>query len=85
MGLVSRVVPKGMAREAAEQLAREIAKHPEVCMRGDRRSAYASLDRDFDAAMAYEFAEGTKALRSETLEGAMRFASGAGRHGRFDD
>ena len=84
MGLVSRVVPKGMAREAAEQLAREITKHPEVCMRGDRRSAYASLDRDFDAAMAYEFAEGTKALRSETLEGAMRFASGEGRHGRFD-
>src|SRR6516162_9364717 len=39
-GLVNRVVPRGESRAAAEALAREIAAFPQVCMRGDRRSAY---------------------------------------------
>ena len=85
MGLVNRVVPTGTARAAAESLAREIARHPELCMRGDRRSVYASFDGTFDDAMAYEFEQGRAALSSETLEGAKRFAEGRGRHGRFDE
>ena len=36
MGLANRVVPKGTARKAAEELAREIARFPQACMRGDR-------------------------------------------------
>jgi enoyl-CoA hydratase len=40
IGLVHRVVPNGTAREAAENLARELAEFPQVCMRGDRMSAY---------------------------------------------
>ena len=38
-GLVNRVVPDGDARAAAVDLAREIARMPNTCMRGDRRSA----------------------------------------------
>ena len=37
MGLVSRVVPRGEARAAAEALAREIAAHPWACAMADRR------------------------------------------------
>ena len=38
MGLANRVVPTGTARQAAEELAREIARFPQTCLRGDRLS-----------------------------------------------
>src|ERR1700748_1380462 len=40
MGLYNRRVPKGESRRAAEALALEIAKFPQVCMKGDRQSVY---------------------------------------------
>lgn len=83
IGLVNRVVAPGTSRQAAEELARSIAVHPELCMRGDRRSVYASFDRGFEAAIAYEFEQGTRVLATESLAGAERFRSGVGRHGRF--
>jgi enoyl-CoA hydratase len=83
IGLVNRVVPKGTAREAAEELARELAEFPQTCLRGDRRSAYEQFDLSFDDAMANEFRHGLNALREETAGGAKKFASGAGRHGTF--
>lgn len=84
IGLVHRVVSKGAGRAAAEQLAREIAEFPQVCMRGDRMSAYEQLDLSFEEAMANEFKHGLAALQQETSEGAKRFAGGAGRHGSFE-
>lgn len=83
IGLVNRVVPRGQARAAAHELALAIAKHPERCMRADRRSAYGSYDRDFEAAIAYEFAQGVEVLTTESLAGATRFTKGAGRGGAF--
>lgn len=83
MGLVNRVVPKGTAREAAEQLARDIAKFPPICMRNDRLSAYEQCDLDFAAAMANEFQRGLDSLQAGSREGAQRFADGKGRHGSF--
>lgn len=80
MGLVNRVVPRGQAREAAESLARELARLPQACMLADRASAYASLDLDLDAALRQEFAGGVAVL-AEGVQGALRFAAGAGRHG----
>src|SRR5581483_9417882 len=38
-GLVNRVVEPGRAREAAEELAHELARFPQTCMREDRLSA----------------------------------------------
>ncbi len=84
IGLIHRVVPKGAARAAAEELAREIAQFPQVCMRGDRASAYEQFDLSFDEALANEFNHGLAALKQETSAGAKRFAGGAGRHGAFD-
>ncbi len=83
MGLVNRVVPSGTCREAAEQLALQLTRFPQTCLRHDRLSAYESLDLRFDEAIAREFEHGLHSLRSESLPGARRFAGGEGRHGEF--
>ena len=84
MGLVNRVVPKGTSRAAAEELGRQLSQFPQVCMRGDRLSAYEQFDLSFNEALANEFNHGLTALKFEAATGAQRFASGAGRHGKFD-
>jgi enoyl-CoA hydratase len=82
MGLANRVVPKGRAREQAEELALTIAGFPQECMNNDRRSAYEGFGQPLDLAMKNELALGVRSLGTgESLEGAQRFAKGAGRHG----
>jgi enoyl-CoA hydratase len=83
MGLANRVVGRGQARDAAVKLAREIAEFPQGCMRGDRRSAYQQFDLGFPEALQNELSYGMRALASGAVEGAARFAKGAGRHGAF--
>jgi enoyl-CoA hydratase len=86
IGLANRVVPAGRARAEAESLAAEIARFPQLCMRSDRLSAYEQWDLSLDRALHREYEHGIGTIRSgETREGAMRFASGRGRGGRFDD
>jgi enoyl-CoA hydratase len=86
MGLANRVVPKGTSRAEAETLAAELARLPQTCLRSDRLSVYEQFDSDFAAALANEFAHGTRTLASgEAQAGAARFASGKGRGGSFDD
>jgi enoyl-CoA hydratase len=80
IGLVNRVVGKGEARAAAEQLAHELAALPQAALRADRTSAYLQHDLDLNAALAQELQLGARAL-GEAVEGATRFAGGAGRHG----
>lgn len=83
MGLANRVVPPGQARQAAEELAREISRFPQMCMRSDRRSAYEQFDLSFHEALANEFQHGYGVLQAESITGAQRFAGGEGRHGSF--
>ena len=85
MGLVNRVVPRGTARAAAEQLARELAAFPQDCLNADRRSAHAQAGLALEDALLQEFQGGLRVLESESLAGARRFADGAGRHGRFEE
>ena len=83
MGLANRVVPKGEARAAAEALALEIARLPQACLRSDRASAHESLGRTTADGLTAEFRQGMATLASgESLAGAARFVSGAGRHGK---
>ena len=79
-GLVNRVVAPGEARAAAEQLAHELAALPQAALRGDRMSAYRQQDLSIEDALQVELDHGLLALR-EGLDGALRFAAGAGRHG----
>ncbi len=86
MGLANRVVASGKARAEAEALARQIIRFPQRCLLSDRRSAYEQFDISFDEAMKNEFLLGLETIKSgETLDGAARFAKGAGRHGSFED
>jgi len=82
MGLANRVVPSGTALEASIAWAAELAALPQVCMRNDRRSALAQWDLPVDEALVVETRLGLDSLASgEALEGAARFAGGAGRGG----
>jgi len=84
IGLADRVVAPGEARAAAEMLATEIAAFPQATVRSDRRSVYGAFGLDEQAALAQEFRHGLGSLRAEGVQGAQRFAGGAGRHGEFD-
>ncbi len=82
MGLANRVVPKGTAREAAEQLAHQLAALPQTCLRQDRLSAIESAGLSFESAMANEYAHGQTSLAApELTTGLTSFRQGAGRHG----
>ncbi|SUA48070.1 crotonase/enoyl-CoA hydratase family protein [Nocardia africana] len=81
IGLVNRVVAPGESRSAAERLAAELAALPQTCLRSDRMSALEQWGLDESEAMAREFRYGFTALADGALEGAQRFAGGAGRHG----
>jgi enoyl-CoA hydratase len=83
MGLVNRVVPRGQSRQAAEELAHELARFPQTCLRGDRQSAYEQFGLPLTAALANEARLGNAALQTDAVAGAQRFAAGAGRHGSF--
>src|SRR3954449_8212302 len=81
IGVATRVAARGPARRAAEGLAAQLAALPQVCLRGDRRSAIDGLDLDVDDALRAELQRAGAALTAEAHEGAARFAAGAGRHG----
>ncbi|MCF6389337.1 crotonase/enoyl-CoA hydratase family protein [Mycobacterium sp. MBM] len=80
IGLANRVVPKGQARAAAEELAAQLAALPQSCLRADRLSAIHQWGETEPAALDFEFASLAK-VSSELLAGAQRFVDGAGRHG----
>jgi enoyl-CoA hydratase len=80
IGLANRVVPKGQARQAAEELAAQLASLPQQCMRSDRLSALHQWGVSEAEALDFEFASISR-VAGEAMEGAGRFAAGAGRHG----
>jgi enoyl-CoA hydratase len=80
VGLASRVVPTGTAREAAEALALELSGLPQVCLREDRMSVLEQWGLGEPAAMANELMHGAASL-AEAAAGVSRFQGGAGRGG----
>jgi enoyl-CoA hydratase len=83
IGLVNRVVPAGHARAEAEALARSLADFPQTCLREDRLALLEQDGLTEDDALANELRHGLVSLASDAVDGAGRFASGEGRHGRF--
>ncbi|MGV9240187.1 crotonase/enoyl-CoA hydratase family protein [Streptomyces nigra] len=84
IGLANRVVPVGRARAEAEELAAALAAFPQECLRSDRASVLDQEGLDEEAAMRGELRHGTDVL-ARGMEGAARFAAGAGRHGSFTE
>jgi enoyl-CoA hydratase len=84
MGLANRIVEPGRALEASIEMARELARLPQTCLRSDRLSAYEQWSLGWAAAIRNEFRRGMEVVQSgETQQGAQRFADGCGRHGNI--
>jgi enoyl-CoA hydratase len=81
IGLANRVVPTGQSRAAAEELAAELARSPQGCLRADRLSMLRQWGHSEAEAMDFEFGSLSR-VAAETIAGAKRFADGAGRHGQ---
>src|SRR5262249_7885225 len=83
IGLCEYLTETGGARTKAEELARDIARFPQVCVRADRRSAIRSHGLSVREALIQEWYNGREALVEDGVAGASRFKSGLGRHGDF--
>jgi enoyl-CoA hydratase len=83
IGLCERVVPNGTARKAAEEMAREIARFPQECVRADRRSVYLQQGLPVREALQGEWYNDVDTLKKEGIAGAKRFVDGLGRHGDY--
>ena len=82
-GLANRVSAPGAALDDAIALATSLTAFPQICLQTDRRSVHEQWGMDLRDALANETQLGLVPIRSgETLEGAARFAGGAGRHGQ---
>ncbi|WP_149359524.1 crotonase/enoyl-CoA hydratase family protein [Lolliginicoccus suaedae] len=84
MGLANRISAAGKALDEAIELAEQLARFPQTCMRQDRLSSYEQESMPLDEAIANEWRRGTISL-VDAFSGAGRFASGHGRHGSFTD
>lgn len=85
IGLVNRVVAPGSTLAAAQDLATQIASFPQLCVRSDRASARGHWSLTEAEALRAEYDLGLPTVLGEALEGAARFAGGAGRHGSFEN
>ncbi len=80
MGLANRVVAEGDALAAAQELARSIAKFPQLCVRSDRASALEQWSLDLNDGLLREAQLGLATINSgETRAGASEFRDGRGR------
>jgi enoyl-CoA hydratase len=83
-GLANRVVADGNALAAAVELAHDIARFPQRCLRGDRLSALEQWELSEPEATRNELRHGRATMASgETGAGAAAFRQGKGRHGDF--
>jgi enoyl-CoA hydratase len=80
IGLVDRMVPNGRARAAAVELAASIARFPQATVRSDRMAVLEGEGRPIEEGLQIEKRWGLGVMDT-AIEGAARFAGGAGRHG----
>jgi enoyl-CoA hydratase len=85
IGLCEKIVPNGQARQAAEDMAREITRFPQISMRADRRSVHLQHGLPELAALEREWINCSGTFKAEGAAGAARFTQGAGRHGDFSN
>jgi enoyl-CoA hydratase len=83
IGLVNRVVPVGTERAAAQVWAAEIARFPQTGLRHDRLSLLEQDGLSEADALANEWRHGEISVAADAIDGARRFADGAGRGGSF--
>ena len=80
IGLVNEIAPPGKHLERALELAERIAAFPQETMLADRRAAIEGFGLPLEQGIALEHKLGRETLHV-AVQGARRFADGAGRHG----
>jgi enoyl-CoA hydratase len=80
IGLVNEVTEPGRHLERALELAERIASFPQETMLADRRAALEGFGLPLEEGIALEHKLGRETLHI-AVQGARRFADGAGRHG----
>ena len=83
-GLANRLCDDGSALEAARDLASDLARFPQACLRADRASAMRQWSLSPEAALASEW-QSAEVFRREGAAGAARFTAGKGRGGDFEE
>lgn len=85
-GLANRVVTTGTAFGQALNLAKEIVKFPQECLKADRESTiYATYSsKNLSEALNFETEHSARVLTTEAIIGAKKFAAGLGKHGKFN-
>jgi len=85
-GLANRVVATGTVYGQAVNLAKEIVKFPQECLRADRDSAinatYSAANQE--SAMEFESQNAAGVLTTESVQGAKKFLAGLGRGAKFN-
>merc|ERR1719510_2462988 len=86
MGLVNRIAKVGTAYGNSIELASQIARLPQECLRVDRASAYHATfaSKSLEGSLQYESDNAIHVISQESLEGAKKFVKGLGRSGKFN-
>ncbi|KAK5649526.1 hypothetical protein RI129_000555 [Pyrocoelia pectoralis] len=82
-GLANRIVACGTSLGQAVHLATSLTKFPQACLLADRKSTYnATFKSVLDQLIKYESEQSIHVIHQESIEGAKKFVSGIGRHGK---
>merc|ERR1719225_72228 len=86
IGLVNRVAKVGTSLGMSIELASQIAKVPQECLRADRLSAYHATfaSKSLEDSLQFESDNAIHVISQESLEGAKKFVKGLGRSGKFN-
>jgi len=85
-GLANRVVATGTVFGQAVNLAKELVKFPQECLKVDRQSALNATfsAKNMESAMEFESQNAVAVLTTEAIQGAKKFEAGLGRGGKFN-
>jgi len=85
IGLCEYLVKDNQSRTKAEEIAHNIAKFPQECVRADRKSLINQSEYSLKDALKNEWKNSINVLSKEGIQGAKNFAKGKGRHGDFEN
>ena len=68
------------------EIAREVSRFPQDCLRVDRISAYHATfaSKSLEESLQFESENALHVISKESVEGAQLFIKGSGRHGKFN-
>ena len=83
IGLCEYIVDNNTSREKAEEIALDISRFPQECVRADRKSIINQTNLNIKKGLEFEWYNSCNVFKKEGIEGANKFKKGYGRHGDF--